>query len=275
MTLAARRGRVSRFGTGLLWYWLIPVTAVVWEVTTRQLEAVYFPPPSVIVVRLHEMWFSGPLSQAFLTDEALDDLVPSLTRLFVGWAAAAAAGVVVGLMLGRSARLAALVEPLLHFGRSVPPSTLLPVFLLLFKIGTPMQVASIVYGVIWPVLINSMDGARYVDRQYIETGTVFRVSTSQRILRIILPAAAPKIFAGLRLSVSLALIMMVVSELVGSSEGIGHRLLEAQSEFDIPAMWAGIVLLGVLGIVLNSAFIAVERVVLSWHHQSRKAASEL
>ncbi|GAA4058612.1 ABC transporter permease [Nonomuraea soli] len=275
MTLAARRGRVGRFGTGLLWYWLIPVTAVVWEVSTRQLEAVYFPPPSVIVVRLHEMWFSGPLSQAFLTDEALDDLVPSLTRLFVGWAAAAAAGVVVGLMLGRSARLAALVEPLLHFGRSVPPSTLLPVFLLLFKIGTPMQVASIVYGVIWPVLINSMDGARYVDRQYIETGTVFRVSTTQRILRIILPAAAPKIFAGLRLSVSLALIMMVVSELVGSSEGIGHRLLEAQSEFDIPAMWAGIVLLGVLGIVLNSAFIAVERVVLSWHHQSRKAASDL
>lgn len=261
---------VGRFGRRLAWYWLLPVTAVVWEMSTRSIGAVYFPPPSTIVTRLYEMWFSGPLSQAFLTEEALADLLPSLGRLFVGWALASTAGIIVGVALGRSQLLAALVEPLLHFGRSVPPSALLPVFLLLFKIGTPMQLASIVYGVVWPVLINSMDGARYVDRQYIETGRVFRLSRAQRLVRIILPAAAPKIFAGLRLSVSLALIMMVISELVGSSEGIGHRMLEAQSEFDIPAMWAGIVLLGVLGILLNAIFIGIERKALTWHRGAKK-----
>lgn len=261
---------VGRFGRRLAWYWLLPVAVVAWEMATTSIGATYFPPPSKIVVRLYEMWFSGPLSQAFLTDEALADLLPSLGRLFVGWALASAVGIIVGVALGRSQLLAALVEPLLHFGRSVPPSALLPVFLLLFKIGTPMQLASIVYGVVWPVLINSMDGARYVDRQYIETGRVFRLSSAQRLMRIILPAAAPKIFAGLRLSVSLALIMMVISELVGSSEGIGHRMLEAQSEFDIPAMWAGIVLLGVLGILLNAIFIGFERKVLAWHRGAKK-----
>ncbi|MFI6299493.1 ABC transporter permease [Nonomuraea sp. NPDC050790] len=253
----------------LAWYWLLPVAVLAWELFTRQAEATYFPPPSVIVVRLHEMWFSGPLSRVFLTDEAIADLVPSLSRLLLGWAMAAAAGVALGVLLGRSRWLSALADPLIHFGRSVPPSTLLPIFLILFKIGTPMQLASIVYGVVWPVLINAADGARFVDKQYVETGEVFRLSRTQRVFRIILPAAAPKIFAGLRLSVSLALIMMVVSELVGSSEGIGHRMLEAQSEFDIPAMWAGIVLLGVLGILLNAVFIGVERLVLGWHRASR------
>ncbi|MFC4013071.1 ABC transporter permease [Nonomuraea purpurea] len=257
----------------ILWYWSLPVAVLAWELTTRSAQAVFFPPPSQIVVRLHEMWFSGPPSRAFLTDEAIADLLPSLARLFAGWAMACAAGVLAGVALGRSNRLAALVEPLLHFGRSVPPSTLLPVFLVLFKIGTPMELASIVYGVIWPVLINSMDGARHVDRQYIETGTVYRLSAWQRLTRVILPAAAPKIFAGLRLSVSLALIMMVISELVGSSEGLGHRMLEAQSKFDIPAMWAGIVLLGLLGIALNAAFLGVERTVLSWHHSVRNGAT--
>ncbi|MGP3915808.1 ABC transporter permease [Nonomuraea sp. 10N515B] len=255
----------SRLG----WYWLLPVAVIAWELATRETQAAYFPPPSRIVARLHEMWFSGPIGRVFLTDEAVADLLPSLARLFAGWAMACAAGVLAGVALGRSYLLSALVEPLVHFGRSVPPAALLPVFLLLFKIGTPMELAAIVYGVIWPVLINSMDGARHVDLQYIETGTVFRLSAWQRLTRIILPAAAPKIFAGLRLSVSLALIMMIISELVGSSEGIGHRMLEAQSQFDIPAMWAVIVLLGLLGIALNTAFLGVERLVLSWHRGAR------
>ncbi|MGW4796144.1 ABC transporter permease [Nonomuraea sp. MG754425] len=253
----------------MAWYWLLPVAVAIWELATRSAAATYFPPPSLIVGRLREMWFSGPPSRGFLTEEAVADLLPSLARLFTGWAVACAAGVLFGVALGRSYRLAGLVEPLLHFGRSVPPAALLPVFLVLFKVGTPMQLASIVYGVVWPVLINSMDGARHVDRGYLETGAVYRFSAWQRLTRVVLPAAAPKIFAGLRLSVSLALIMMVISELVGSSEGIGHRLLEAQSQFDIPAMWAGIVLLGLLGIGLNAAFLGVERLVLGWHRGAR------
>ncbi|MET9344849.1 ABC transporter permease subunit [Nonomuraea sp. NPDC003804] len=251
----------------LAWYWLLPVAAVAWETATRAIGAVYFPPPSTILARMHEMWFAGPPAHLFLTEEAGGDLLPSLARLAAGWAVAAAAGVALGLVLGRSRWLAALVEPLIHFGRSVPPAALLPVFLVFFRVGTPIQLAAIVYGVLWPVLINSMDGARYANRQYLDTAQVFGL----RRWPIVLAAAGPKIFAGLRLSVALALIMMVISELYASSEGIGHRMREAEGSFDIPAMWAGIVLLGVLGVVLNGVFLAVERRALRWH-RGRTAA---
>ncbi|MEU7898517.1 ABC transporter permease subunit [Nonomuraea sp. NPDC049152] len=244
----------------LAWYWLLPVAAVVWELATRAIGAVYFPPPSTILARMREMWFAGPPTRLFLTEEAAADLLPSLGRLAAGWAVAAAAGVALGVALGRSRWLSALVEPLVHFGRSVPPAALLPVFLVFFRVGTPIQLAAIVYGVLWPVLVNAMDGARYVDRQYLDTAQVFHL----RRWPIVLAAAGPKIFAGLRLSVALALIMMVISELYASSEGIGHRMREAEGSFDIPAMWAGIVLLGILGVLLNGVFLAVERRALRW-----------
>ncbi|MEV4062708.1 ABC transporter permease [Nonomuraea dietziae] len=242
----------------LAWYWLIPVAALAWEVVTRSAGAVYFPPPSTILARMREM---------AATEDVAADLVPSLARLAVGWALAAAAGVALGVLLGRSPLLAKLVEPMVHFGRSVPPAALLPVFLVFFKVGTPIQLAAIVYGVLWPVLVNSMDGARHVDTQYLDTAQVFHLPR----WRVVLAAAAPKIFAGLRLSVALALIMMVISELYASSEGIGHRMREAEGIVDIPAMWAGIVLLGVLGVVLNGLFLAVERRALRWH-RGRTAA---
>jgi ABC-type nitrate/sulfonate/bicarbonate transport system permease component len=237
--------RLALIGAGLLG----------WELVTRSLQVVYFPPPSTILARSAELW---------LTSEGAGDILPSLGRLGLGWALAAAVGVALGLVLGRSAVLSELVGPLVHFGRSVPPAALLPVFLLFFSIGTPVQLAAIVYGVLWPVLINSIDGARFVDAQYLDTARVFKLSPLRRLTGVVLPAASPKIFAGLRLSVSLALIMMVISELYASTEGIGHRMREAEGAVDIPAMWSGIVLLGVLGIALNGLFLLVEQRALRW-----------
>ncbi|GIH68003.1 ABC transporter permease [Sphaerimonospora thailandensis] len=254
---------------GLARLWVVPVALAAWEVLTRLAQAPYFPPPSTIAARSHELWFSGPAARLFLSDEAVRHLLPSLWRLVVGWAGACLAGVLVGIAVGRSRRLAEYVNPLIHFGRSIPPPTLLPIFLVLFGVGTPTQLAAIVFGVLWPVLLNSVDGARDVDRQYLETADVFRLSRGQRLWRIILPAAAPKVFAGLRLSVSLALVMMIISELVGSTEGIGYRML--QDALDIPAMWTAIVLIGVLGFVLNAAFVRAERWLLAWHYGARKS----
>ncbi|MGV9779540.1 ABC transporter permease [Streptosporangium sp. NPDC003464] len=259
------RGLLIRVRGLLIRSWIVPVALVAWELLTRWAGAVYFPPPSVIVARLHEMWLSGPATRLFLTDDALGNVLPSLGRLALGWGAACLAGVVAGVAVGRSVRLSEYAGPLIQLGRSVPPPTLLPIFLLLFGVGAPMQVAAIVFGVMWPVLINSADGARHVDRGYLEAAQVFGLDRGRRLLLVILPAAAPKIFAGLRLSVSLALIMMIVSELVGSTEGIGYRMLVAQSELDIPSMWSAITLIGLLGYGLNTAFLRVERRVLAWH----------
>lgn len=133
-----------------------------------------------------------------------------------------------------------------------------------------MQINFIAFGIVWPVLINACEGARHVDRQHLDTASVFGLTGRERLFRIILPSAMPKIFAGLRVSLSLALILMVLSELIGSTDGIGFQLLDAQRSYDFPGVWATIVVLGVLGYALNSAFLAAERRVLSWHRSAKQ-----
>lgn len=245
--------------------WVIPFALVVWEFVARAVADTDFPPPTTIVARMYELWFSGPY---VLTDVAVDNVLPSLGRMFGGWVLAAVLGVLLGVVLGRSRAATQYVDPLMEFGRSIPPPLLLPVFLVLFEARLATQLATIVFGVIWPVLLNSIDGARSVDRMYTETATVFNLSRAQRLRLVVLPAASPKIFAGLRLSLSLALILMVVTELIGGTDGIGYQLLQAQRSFDGAGVWAAIALLGILGYLVNSLFVLAERRVLVWHRQS-------
>jgi ABC-type nitrate/sulfonate/bicarbonate transport system permease component len=263
-------GRAGRVATRV---WLLPAVIIVWELATRDGQHAYLPAPSTIWRAVRTQWLSGPPDHLWLTAQATGDLLPSIARLLMGWVAAGAAGIVIGIALGRSALLSRFAEPIVHFGRAIPPPTLVPLFIVLFKVGTAMQLATITFGVIWPVLLNTLDGARFVDRQYIETARVFGLTGRQRLLRIVLPAAAPKIFAGLRLSLPLALILMVISEFVGSTDGIGRRLSISQQEFDIPSMWAVILLLGVIGLAANAAFLLVERRLLGWHHAQRARRS--
>ncbi|MEV0169268.1 ABC transporter permease [Nonomuraea fuscirosea] len=252
----------------LIRLWVIPLVLVLWELAARGLADTDFPPPTTIIARMHALWFSGPAGRLFLTDDAVGNLLPSLGRMFGGWILAALIGVLLGTALGRSRTATDYVDPLMEFGRSIPPPLLLPVFVLLFQVELTTQLATIVFGVIWPVLLNSVDGARSVDRGYTETATVFGLTRAQRLRLVVLPAAAPKIFAGLRLSLSLALILMVITELVGGTNGIGYQLLQAQRSFDGAGVWAAIALLGALGYLVNSLFVLAERHVLVWHRQS-------
>ncbi|MEU5877738.1 ABC transporter permease [Spirillospora sp. NPDC047279] len=243
----------------------VPLAVLLWQTVTSGAEDPNFPPPSDIVVRMHELWFSGPASRLWLTEEASADFRASLTRLLAAWVLAAVAGIAIGTALGRSARLYGYVRPLIAFGYAIPPIMLLPFFIALFSGGTQMQLATIMFGIVWPVLLNAAEGARSIDPQHLDIARVFRFSPAERLTRVYLPSAAPKIFAGLRLSLSLALILMVISEMNGSTDGIGFRLLDAQRSFDVAAVWAGIVLLGVLGVALNALFLLLERRALAWH----------
>lgn len=250
--------------------WLVLVVCLLcWEAITRAGDWLFFPPPSEIAATMYDLWLSGPASQAFLTTEAIGNIFPSLARALGGWAIAAAIGVTVGLLLGRSRHFREYAAPLVEFGRATPPPALLPVFIVLFGIGTPMQVATIAFGAVWPILINAIDGARFVDPLHLETARVYGISRERRSLRIILPAAMPKILSGLRVSLSIALILMVISEMVGSTNGIGYQMIDAMRSFDYTAMWAGIVLLGILGYLLNAVFLAAEHRILFWHRGAR------
>jgi ABC-type nitrate/sulfonate/bicarbonate transport system permease component len=257
-------------GWALSRIWLIVALVLVWEFLARAGDDPFFPPPFEILPLVRDLWFSGPADNLFLTDKAFDDFTPSLAHVFAGWGAASFVGIVLGIALGRSRAVSDFLDPLLQFGRAIPPPTLIPFFIIVFKIADPMYIAVIAFGVIWPVLLNTIDGARTVDALQLDTAKVFGVGGWQRLWQVILPSAAPKIFAGLRVSLSLALILMVISELVGSVAGIGDHLVNAQRGFQLPEMWAGIVMLGILGLLLNGVFVLVERRVLSWHRGAQR-----
>ncbi|MFD9950467.1 ABC transporter permease [Nonomuraea sp. NPDC059023] len=243
---------------------VVPAVLLIWELATRAMAHPFFPPPSVIVTHMRELWFTGSPARLWLNDTALATFPPSLGRLLAGWAVSGVAGVALGVALGRSPLLYRLLDPAIQFGRALPPPALLPMMLALFSTGTRMQIAVITFGIVWPVLFNAADGARHVDPLHLDTARVFGLSRGQRLCRVILPAAAPKIFAGLRLSLSLALILMVIAEFF-STEGIGFQLRAAQRAFDLPGVWGAIVLLGVLGYLLNQGFLYLERRILTWH----------
>lgn len=256
------RRRWTEFGTR----WLVfLVCLAIWQLVTAAAPSPYFPTPLTIGQRMVELWLSGPVEHLFLSDAVGADVLPSLARMFGGWAAAAAVGIALGILLGRSPVAMRVLSPLLAFFRAIPPPTLLPVFLVLFHIGTQMEVATIIFGVIWPTLLNTVDGVRSVDPTKIDTVRVFRLSRAQWVFGVLIPTALPKIFAGLRISLSLSLILMVISELVGATNGLGYQLTIAQGEFDLPKMWAVVVLLGVIGYLVNAALMAVERRTLAWH----------
>jgi ABC-type nitrate/sulfonate/bicarbonate transport system permease component len=249
--------------------WLWRVVAGVagvgaWQLWASGAKSTFFPPPSAIVARMYHLWFSGPAAHLFLTADATGNILPSLGRMLAGLAIATAIAFPLGFALGRSPVVTSYLNPLLQFARALPVVTLAPVFIVLFKLGTQMEIATIAFGTIWPILLNTIDGAATVDPQHLETGRAFRLSAWQRLVWVIIPAALPKAFAGFRLSLSLALILMVFSELVGSSNGIGYELSNATNSFDMTFVWSTIVLLGILGYLLNALLGGAERLVLSW-----------
>jgi ABC-type nitrate/sulfonate/bicarbonate transport system permease component len=242
----------------------VPLTLLgLWAVWSADSTVYYFPPLTDILTTFADTW---------LFERVGSDVVPSLSRLGLGYAIAVLTAVGLGLALGLSHRLRLALDPTVQFLRSIPPPALLPFGILVLGVGTSMKVFIIAFVCLWPVLLNTIDGVAGVDPLQRETAEVFGISRRDRVLRVILPAAAPQIFAGMRTSLSLALILMVISEMVASTNGIGYFVLQSQRGFDMPEMWSGILLLGILGYLLNAVFVLVERRVLRWHRGARASA---
>jgi ABC-type nitrate/sulfonate/bicarbonate transport system permease component len=242
---------------------------VLWQIFAVQASSIFFPPPTEIAGRAVELWLSGPPSRLFLADGVFHDVLPSLFRLLAGWSVAIACGIMLGTLIGRSRPFAQLLDPSLQFLRAIPGPALIPAFILLLGTETTMRIALIAFGCVWPVLVNTVEGTSTVDPVQLDTAMAFKLPRHALLWRIILPAAMPKIFAGMRISLALAVILMVVSELVASTNGIGYRIQNAQILFLLTDMWCGIALLAVIGYALNRLFLKVEDRALKWHRGAR------
>jgi ABC-type nitrate/sulfonate/bicarbonate transport system permease component len=223
----------------------------------------YFPPLGTIGERFVDLW---------LFDRVPRDLLPSLRRLLFGYGLAVVLGVAAGLILGTFRVVQQAVQPVAEFLRALPAVVLIPVGMLVLGTGDAAKIAIIVLGAIWPILLNTVDGVRGVEPGMLEMARAYSVGPWGRMREIVLPAALPRMVAGMRTSLSIAIILMVVSEMVASRNGVGYFVLESQRKFAISDMWAGIVLLGIIGYVANFMFVRAERGLLHWHRASKGLA---
>ena len=248
----------------------VVILLALWQIAAMAAHSIFFPPPLAILFDARRLWLSGPPDHLFLTESAFRDVLPSLGRMAAGWSTAVLVGTSLGFLIGRSRLVSDHTLPAIEFLRSLPSPALIPVFLILFGTGTKMRIILIAFGSAWPVLLNAIDAAGTIDAVQIDLARVMKLPLRARIRRIILPSAMPKIFAGARVALSISLILMVVSELVASTSGIGNRIANFQELFQFKDMWAGIVLLALIGLALDAAFSVFEARLLHWHRGARQ-----
>lgn len=260
-----RRGR--RFLVGLA-YFVIPLAVVVaaWQLATTLAPSPFFPPPAAIAANLWKLLFGGP---EFFTPVFFADFLTTVGRMTLGFAIGAVWGIVVGTLMGLNRAARETVTPIVEFLRSIPATATLPLFIILLGGGDDMRVAFIAYGVSWFVLINTASGVGSIASTMLDMGRVFKISAPRRLFTIILPAAMPKVFAGLRIASTAALLLAIVSEFMLATNGIGFLLIQAQGRFQLLDMWSWMLALAILGLLINSLLDVVERRTLAWHRLSR------
>ena len=196
--------------------------------------------------------------------ELWDPLSKTVWRMFAGWIAASLAGIALGAAIASSKRARDLFAPSAEFLRPLPASAVLPPAALLLGLSDTMIVSVIAFGTIWPILLGAIHGFKAIDPRLVEVARMLRFSPIQRVLKFQLPNALPDIFAGMRVSLALALILTVVAEMLSSQPGLGHMVLVAARAFRSADIFAGIFVLGVLGFLTNSLMQYLEAYLLRW-----------
>lgn len=221
----------------------------------------YFPALSVVLQKFRALW----LGSRFFAD-----VIPSFERLMAGYLLACAAGIVLGVPIGMYARLRRMVEPLLEFFRSIPPVVLVPLLIMMTGFDNVMKITVIVLGALWPILLNTVEGVKSADSVLDDTCRIYQIRGWPRLRHFLLPSALPQIVVGMRLGLSIAIVLMVISEMFAAMDGLGSAIIYFQRSFEIPEMWSGIVMLGLFGFALSLLFRLFEWYVLHWYHGMRE-----
>ena len=222
-----------------------------------------FPPASAVL----------PKAATLLIDPRfLSEVAATLLATLLGVGLATLIAVPVGLLIGSYSRIAAGATPIVDFLRSIPGIAIIPLLVLTIGQGLSMKVAIVLYVAIWPILFNTIYGVQGVDRVAIETARSFRISTVTTWFKVVLPSALPMILTGLRLALSTGLAVAIAAEItVGTQDGIGfYILLASHSGLNHDAVFAAVILAGLLGFAMNELTVALTNRYVSWQTRNRK-----
>lgn len=240
----------------LLQLWLPVVLVALWWRLSLNSSSLFFPPLKDILQQFRQWW----LGEGFV-----QDVLPSLQNLVVGYLLAVVIGVSAGLAIGSVPRLQRAITPELEFARAIPAVALLPAAVIVLGLSDVMRVTLIASGAVWPILLSTISGVGETGAQLSEVERVFGLPVRVRLWWVRLPGALPRIVAGARTSLAIAVVLIVVSEMQGATRGIGNYLLLAQRNFAITQMWSAMLLLGLVGYLLNVLFSIAERRLLRFY----------
>jgi ABC-type nitrate/sulfonate/bicarbonate transport system permease component len=260
---ASSRESIARYAGLWRGRWIgvafIIVLLVLWEFAAASGAVSELSLPRVSAI--FATWFRITVS-----GELLNELWPSLWRMFVGYFIGTALGIFFGTLMGYFRFCYNLLEPVTEMLRPIPSPAYLPIVILFLGIDDEMKIFMIGFAAFFPALINTYSGVRGIDPVQLQTARTFGVSGMRLLWQVVLPVSSPFIFTGMRVSLAVALIVMVVSEMVAASSGIGYFILSAERGFKTQEMFAGVLTLAVLGYVLNRMFLVIEGRVLAWHY---------
>jgi NitT/TauT family transport system permease protein len=243
------------------WLFASPLSALLlWEISTRfaLLDARFFPAPSTI---FHYLIFTSP-GEGLLTD-----ITASLYRIFWGYLAGCASGIALGVTMGLNHSVRAIFYPLVALLYPIPKIAILPLIMLIFGIGEMSKIVVVAIGAFFLVLINTLHGVDSVAKIYHDVAQVYRIKKHNFIMRVILPGALPAIFAGLKLAIGYSLVIVVAAEFSGADAGIGYLIWQSWETFSIKAMYAGIFVIGALGLSFSLALNFLERRLTPWRNK--------
>lgn len=239
------------------------ILIVLWWVLSANNTSPFWPSLSRIVEAFPKTW---------TTDRIMADIIPSLTRLALGYGLALILGVALGTLIGLSRTVRALLEPALEFLRAIPPPVLIPIIAIFVGYsGWTGKIAAIALGCLWPILLNTVEGVRGLDEVLVDTAKSYRFRRPTYFYQVVLRGSSPQVATGARQALSIGVIMMVISELFAADNGLGAAIVQAQRSFAIPQMWTGIILLGVIGFLLSVIFRIVEHRSLAWYRGLRRS----
>ncbi|WP_243375197.1 ABC transporter permease [Geotalea sp. SG265] len=235
---------------------------IIWELLPKAggLLETFIAPPSLVFKTLWETYQAG---------ELLGHVGVSLGRAVSGFIAAALVAIPSGFILGGSFRtIERLVSPVLRFLGQLNPFSLFPLFIMFLGIGELSKGAMIFWVCIWPILFNTINGVKEIDPLLIKSARSMGTGIVTLFFKVILPAATPGIFHGLKMGSGTAFFMLIAAEMIGASRGLGWLVWNAQTNFQIPQLFAATVTISILGLALNGVFSLLEKALLGWRQNS-------
>jgi ABC-type nitrate/sulfonate/bicarbonate transport system permease component len=251
---------MKRLTLMLKYIWFPIVSITLWEIASKDAANPFFPAPSKIFIATKDVFTKEWVTQSLLT---------SLYTIFAGYMIGSILGLIFGSLIGSNNPAREVFTPITNFIRSIPSAAKVPVIIALFGIGLSSRITTVAIAVFFPVLLTTMRAIAGTDQYLLDYSKLLRFSYLRSLIQVRIPAATGELLAGLQAAIQISVLVMVVSEMLGSGRGLGAFVIRAQATYMITDMWVGILTIGIVGFILTEGFGLHERKVFPWYFDSK------